>query len=103
MEKVENTEALVETYTGNALRKVVHPSYQAWSYSRLISDYNAAVQDQKVNLVPCAFLHNYIRKDKDPIDDKQYDVYTSAAPAFTKGQVRDLRALIKKCVKKGDN
>lgn len=103
LEKVENTEALVETYTGNALRKVVHPSYQAWSYSRLISDYNAAVQDQKVNLVPCAFLHNYIRKDKDPIDDKQYDVYTSAAPAFTKGQVRDLRALIKKCVKKGDN
>ena len=102
LEKVENTEALVETYTGGAVRKVVHPSYQAWSYAQLISDYNAAVQDQKVSLVPCAFLHNYIRKDIDPIDDNQYKAYISEAPAFTKGQVSDLRAFIKKCVKKGD-
>ena len=103
LEKVENTDALVETYTGNALRKVVHPSYQVWSYARLISDYNAAVQDQKINLVPCAFLHNYIRRDQDPLDDEQYSIYTSTAPAFTKGQVMDLRKLIKKYVRKGDN
>lgn len=102
LEKVENTEALVQTYTGGAVRKVVHPSYQAWSYAQLISDYNAAVQDQKISLVPCAFLHNYIRKDIDPIDDNQYKAYISEAPAFTKGQVSDLRAFIKKCVKKGD-
>ena len=102
LNKVENTEALVETNTGRAIRKVVHPSYQAWSYAQLISDYNAAVQDQRVNLEPCAFLHNYIRKDNDPIDDLQYKAYTSEAPAFTKGQVGDLREYIKKCVKTGD-
>ena len=103
LQKVDNTEALVETYVGNAIRKVVHPSYQAWSYAQLISDYNAAVQDQKINLVPCAFLHNYIRKDNDPIDDRQYEAYTSEAPAFTKGQVSKLREFIKKSVKSGDN
>lgn len=92
----------VETYTGNALRKVVHPSYQAWSYAQLISDYNAAVQDQNVKLVPCAYLHNYIRRDNDPLDNEQYDPYTTVAPAFTKGQVSDLRALIKKFITKGD-
>ena len=102
LQKVENTEALVETYTGGAMRKVVHPSYQAWSYAQLIMDYNAAVQDKKVKLVPCTFLHNYIRKDNDPLDDSQYDAYTSEAPVFTKGQVSDLRSLIKKCVKTGD-
>jgi hypothetical protein len=102
LDKVDNSEALVETYTGHARRKVVHPSYQVWSYAQLISDYNTAVQDQKVNLVPCAYLHNYIRKDNDPIDDEQYSMYTSEAPAFTKGQVSDLRALIKKSVRKGD-
>ena len=102
LQKVENTEALVETYTGGAMRRVVHPSYQAWSYSQLIADYNASVQDNKVNLVPCAYLHNYERKYNDPIDDVQYDAYTSEAPAFTKGQVNDLRNLIKKCVKTGD-
>lgn len=101
--KVTESDALVETYTGNAVRKVVHPSYQAWSYCQLISDYNAVVQDREIKLVPCAFLHNYIRKDNDPLDDEQYAVYASVAPAFTKGQVSDLRALIKKFVKKGDN
>lgn len=103
LEKVEHTNTLVETYTGHALRKVVHPSYQAWSYSQLIKDYNTTVQDQHVQLVPCAYLHNYIRSDQDPLDDKQYEAYTSEAPAFTKGQVRPLRSLIKRYVKKGDH
>ncbi len=102
LSKVENTDALVETFTGGAVRKVVHPSYQAWSYAQLISDYNAAVQDGNVSLVPCAFLHNYIRGDNDPLDDVQYENYTSEAPAFTKGQVSDLRDFIKRTVKKGD-
>lgn len=103
LNKVDHTDSLVETYVGHANRRVVHPSYQAWSYARLISDYNAAVQDLKIQLIPCAFLHNYIRQDHDPLDDEQYDTYTSVAPAFTKGQVRDLRALIKTFVKKGDD
>lgn len=102
LDKVDATDALVETFTGNAKRKVVHPSYQAWSYAQVISDYNSAVQDEAVRLNPCAFLHNYIRKDNDPIDDAQYDAYTCEAPAFTMGQVADLRAFIKKCVKTGD-
>ena len=106
MEKVEATDAiveLVETYTGNALRRVVHPSYQAWSYARLISDYNSTVQDQAIQLGPCAFLHNYIRKDNDPLDDKQYELYTNAAPAFTRTQTKELKDFIKKFIKKGDN
>ena len=35
-------DAMVETYTGNAVREVVHPSYQAWSYSMLIRNSNFA-------------------------------------------------------------
>ena len=46
LNKIPSSDALVETYTGKALRKVVHPSYQAWSYAQLIADYNAAVQDE---------------------------------------------------------
>lgn len=69
---VEGEDALVETFTGNANRKVVHPSYQAWSYSMLIRDYNQAVQDGKIRLSPCAYLHNYRRSEKDPLDQNQY-------------------------------
>ena len=92
----------METYTGNAMRKVVHPSYQAWSYAQLISDYNSTVQDEKIQLSPCAFLHNYLRRDNDPIDDDQYHLYTDAAPAFTMGQMLELRDFIKRTVKRGD-
>ncbi len=64
---VEGVDAIVETYTGKALRQVVHPSYQAWSYAQLIRDYNATVQDRQIGIKPCAFLHNYTRIDNDPL------------------------------------
>lgn len=102
LEKINDT-SLVRTYTGHANRDVVHPSYQAWSYTQLISDYNAAVQDQSIELKPCAYLHNYLRRDNDPLDDEQYAEILNEAPAFTKGQVHDLRKFIKSFIKIGDN
>lgn len=95
-------DALVETYVGGALRPVVHPSYQAWSYAQLIKDYNVNVQNDSIELHPCSCLHNYRRIENDPIDHKQYKIYLDEAPAFTKGQVNDLRSFIKKFIKQGD-
>ena len=100
---IEGKDALVETYTGNAMRHVVHPSYQAWSYAALIEDYNENVQNENIKLSPCAYLHNYRRKEEDPIDALQYQIYIEDAPVFSRGEVEDLRAFIKKCVVKGDN
>ena len=99
---LEGVDALVETYTGGAVRKVVHPSYQAWSYAQLILDYNASVQDRRVKLHPCACLHNYIRHPNDPLDENQYQDYLEEAPAFTKGHASDLRKFIKKSIAHGD-
>ena len=100
---IESVDAIVETYTGNALRRVVHPSYQAWSYAQLIKDYNSTVQDQNISIRSCAYLHNYSRNDNDPIDSNWYEEYLSVAPAFTKGQNRLLREYIKRFIVKGDN
>ena len=102
LQAVEGHEAIVETYTGGANRRVVHPSYQAWSYAALIKDYNQYVQDEDVELHPCAYLHNYPRKDNDPLDAKQYEDVLSDAPAFTYGQRDALRNFIKKNIKIGD-
>ena len=103
IKEVIGEDALVETYTGNANRKVVHPSYQAWSYSMLIRDYNQAVQEEKISLYPCAYLHNYRRREDDPLDKRQYEEYLSEAPAFTRGEAIKLREFIKKSVVTGDN
>lgn len=103
IDAIDGMDGLVETYTGNAVRQVVHPSYQAWSYAMLITDYNQAVQEGNIDLYPCAYLHNYRRTKNDPLDGIQYGTYLEDAPAFTRGQVQELRAFIKKCVSKGDN
>lgn len=103
LSKVEGLDALVETFTGGANRRVVHPSYQAWSYASMIRDYNEFAQNAGVQLWPCAYLHNYLRESNDPLDDPMYQDYLSEAPAFTKGDVRKLREYIKGAVKTGDN
>lgn len=99
---IEGQDALVETYTGGALRRVVHPSYQAWSYAQLIRDYNATAQDSNIGIEPCACLHNYIRQEDDPLDRSFYKEYLDDAPPFTKGQLPELREFIKQFVRKGD-
>lgn len=102
LSKVEKSDSLVETYTGGANRMVVHPSYQAWSYAQFIADYNTVIQDKNVGLHPCVYLHNYKRHEQDPLDDEQYELYTSEAPAFTMGQADKLRGFIKRNIKTGD-
>ena len=100
--EVPGVDALVETFVGGSNHRVVHPSYQAWSYAQLIKDYNSSVQDKKVLLHPCACLHNYIRHANDPLDSKWYSDYLEEAPAYTKGQLDQLRLFIKKSITKGD-
>ncbi len=103
VEAVDGQDGLVETYTGNALRKVVHPSYQAWSYASLIRDYNKSVQDGNIRLWTCAYLHNYRRKDNDALDRQQYQDYIKDSPAYTRGEAMQLRNFIRKCVCRGDD
>lgn len=103
LNKAEGLDALVETFTGGRERRVVHPSYQAWSYAEMIRDYNEYAQIAGVNLWPCAYLHNYMRVQDDPLDDPIYKDYLDEAPAFAKGDVRKLREFIKRVVETGDD
>lgn len=38
-------ENVVKTYTGGALREVAHPSQQAYSYAKLIENFNESVRE----------------------------------------------------------
>jgi hypothetical protein len=102
LKKIENLDGLVETFTGGANRRVVHPSYQAWSYAEMIRCYNEYVQAADVKIWPCAYLHNYKRNEPDPLDDAIYSDYLNDAPAFAKGDVKKLRDYIKQAIKVGD-
>lgn len=78
-----------------------HPSYQAWSYAALLNDFNTAVYEGGVALQPCAYLHNYARRDG-VIDHPAYAPHMQRAPLFLKKEADDLRAFIRQHVKHGD-
>ena len=101
---VPGKDAMVRTFLGGRERETVHPSYQAWSYARMIEDYNEAVRDAQVSLLPCAYLHNYsLSGPGDPILDPMYDDYVTKAPVFTRTDLERLRDFICRRIKVGDD
>ena len=103
VDTVDGQDAIVETFTGGAVRKVVHPSYQAWSYAAMIYDYNQNVQMGNIVLHPCAYMHNYRKSTPEKLEQNQYKEYVEDAPIFARGEVSKLRDFIKKSVKTGDD
>ena len=93
----------VNTYTGGGMRDVNHPSYQAMTYADLIRDYNETVQLKDINVVPCAYLHNYYFENDDTLLSNNYKEYTDQAPLFGHNDVIKLRSFIKKYIEDGDD
>jgi DUF2075 family protein len=92
----------VNTYTGGDLRNVNHPSYQAMTYANLIRDYNESVQLKDINVIPCAYLHNYYFEKDDTLLSSNYKEYLEEAPLFGHSDVLKLRNFIKKYIGSGD-
>lgn len=95
-----NEDGIVETFVGGGVRRVTHPSYQAWSYARLIKDFSEVVQNENIEIIPCAYLHNYVQDTA--ISDPFYEEYLEKAPLFLRKESGDLTNFIKKFIKYGD-
>lgn len=104
-EKAERTDKkdLVITYVGNSNRLVPHPSYQAYSYAKLIENFNSYIEDGQVKIVPCSYLHNYPDKYKYELDNPQYEDIINLSPLFFKTDAEKLQDFIKRYIKKTDN
>lgn len=66
-------DAIVSTRFKHGEVETPHPSYQVWSYKCLLEDFNQTVQEEKIGLYPCAYLHNY--DPDDVITNKRYSKY----------------------------
>jgi len=101
---VKRTEkdAVVVVRFANRETEVSHPSYQAWTYASLLNSFNEVVYDGRVQLRPCAYLHNY-ESDR-VLDHSFYREHIERAPLFLKGEVerKKLQDFIKRYVKRGD-
>lgn len=97
---ITEKDGVVSTRFLHGVKETSHPSYQAWSYKALLEDYNQTVQDEEIQLIPCAYLHNY--DPDDVITNEFYDEYLIKAPVFLKPDAVKLREFIKSHVKYGD-
>ncbi len=93
---------VVTAFTGGANRAVCHPCYQAYSYAKIIENFNEDVYRRGVHLHPCAYLHNYREKNRTHIDNDLYRDAISAAPLFLQEDIHKLRAFIKTYIKQKD-
>lgn len=93
---------VVTAFTGGANRAVCHPSYQAYSYAKIIENFNEDVYRRNIKLRPCAYLHNYREENRPHIDNALYREAVSVAPVFLQDDVIKLRSFIKTYIKEKD-
>ncbi|MGM0788122.1 MAG: AAA family ATPase, partial [Thermodesulfobacteriota bacterium] len=100
--KVGRTEkdAVVRTFLQKRECEVEHPSYQAWTYSALLHDFNETVRKEDIQLQSCAYLHNC--ESYDVINHSFYSEHTSKAPSFLKQDTQKLSDFIRSFIKYGD-
>lgn len=77
--------------------EVAHPSYQAWSYAYMLSNYNLTIQVRGVEICPCAYLHNYMPDGM--INGQLYQDYVAKAPVFLKNDAARLQDYILRYVR----
>lgn len=97
--KLSQKSGLVQTRFQHGESETVHPSYQAWSYAYMLQNYNETVQEQDIQVQPCAFLHNYA--EDNIISHSCYAEYISKAPLFLKSDAGKLRDFIRKHIRYG--
>ena len=93
-------ENVVKAYTGGAEREVAHPSQQAYSYAKLIENFNEDVRINNIGLIPCAYLHNYKEENRGQICHKVYREALKDAPVFLQDDSEALQDFIAGFIKK---
>lgn len=94
-------DGLVESFTGRANRIVTHPSYQSMRYKDFITDFNETLYSGSVSAYSCAYLHNYLEKDPEPLLDGKYSKVISKSPIYFRDDQDKLQDFISKYVKYG--
>ena len=90
----------VRAFTGGGKRIVNHPSYQAFAYATFIRNSSEQIQDEKIGIWPCAYLHNCTPELRKPLDDEIYTPWLEESPLFDKSQTLRLRSYIKQFITK---
>ena len=91
---------VVKTFIDGAVRGVAHPSYQAYTYAKIIEDFNAAVQQGSIGIHSCAYLHNLDEASYSELTAPLYKDVLASTPIFIKSEKERFRKFIRRFVAK---
>ena len=91
----------VRTFLAGAIRDVTHPSYQSWSYSRLLQDFYQVVTDDPIDTAPCVYLHNCLIGSA--LNSESASELLKLAPVFLHNDRLQLQAFIEERIVEGDS
>jgi len=94
-------DGVVRTLLNRQERPTSHPSYQAYGYKRFLSDFNTAIDEKRIQVDACAFLHNYQAKCQEPLLDPIYAHYVELSPLFFKENAAHLVDFISRRINRG--
>ena len=101
-QRIPHKDGVVKTFVGGGIRETTHPSYQAWSYSKFIEDFNVHVQLADINIYPVAYLHNFDQAYRDELINEGYEPHVTRAPLYLKQDGEALSMYLAEQVKHGD-
>ena len=91
----------VRTFLHGGLVNVSHPSYQVWSYGRLLHDFYEFVANDPIVISPSAYLHNCHAASV--VKSGRYSDLLAKAPVFLANERRGLQDLIISTIRHGDS
>jgi uncharacterized protein len=102
--EAESTEkdGIVKTFVGGGFRDTTHPSYQAYSYKRFLKDYNENIDSGLLSPYSCAYLHNYIEKNPEPLKSEIYKSIIKESPLYFQNDYEKLEQFLHKYVRFGN-
>jgi len=97
-----NAEGCVETFVGQRLRPVPHPSVQVGHYQQWLLDNHTAFYEDGIGLEGVAWLHNMQYDPAEELFADRHADYLKANPLFTGDQSDPLAAFLNERLSEGD-
>lgn len=99
--KETDQDGIVQTIINRHEMNTTHPAYQAYSYQTFFSEYNENIYNDKIKSHSCAYLHNYKKKNPEPLLSSNYSEIISITPVFFSEDSILLQEFLHKYVAKG--
>jgi DUF2075 family protein len=98
---VSNADGCVETFVGQRLRPVPHPSVQVGQYEQWLLDNHTVFYDAVI-LSGVSWLHNMLYDPTDELFAPKHEAYLATNPLFTGDQSGDLAEFLNERLSEGD-